>query len=100
MSSRIPYHTAVTPSRLRQVELAERGLRSLGIVGDLRVRYHGNMARVELSTHELTTWLAPDRAPHLASAVRAAGFERVVIDLKGFRSGSLNVLSGVVAASG
>lgn len=95
LSSRLPYGTAVTPERLRQVEHAEAALRALGVTGDLRVRYHGELARVELSVMELDRWLAPAAAGALAAAVRSAGFARVAIDLRGFRSGSLNVLGGV-----
>lgn len=98
LSSRLPYGTAVTPERLRLVERAESALRSLGITGDVRVRYHDDLARVELSAAELQTWLEPARATTLAAAVRAAGFARVAIDLRGFRSGSLNVLSGITPA--
>ena len=98
LSSRIPYGTAVTPERLRRIERAERALRELGIEGDLRVRYHGDLARVELSREVLAHWLESDRTRRLAAAVREAGFARVAIDLRGFRSGSLNVLGGVSAA--
>jgi uncharacterized protein len=98
LSSRIPYGTAVTPQRLAQVEHAEASLRTLGIQGDLRVRYHDDLARVELSPDALAHWLVPDRYRLLAAAVRAAGFERIALDLRGFRSGSLNVLHGVTAA--
>jgi uncharacterized protein len=97
LSSRIPYGTAVTPDRLRRIERAEASLRSLGIAGDLRVRFHGEVARVELPPNELASWLAPVAAERLRAAVVAAGFPRVAIDLRGFRSGSLNVLGGVVA---
>jgi uncharacterized protein len=79
------------------VELAERALRALGIAGDLRVRFHGDLARVELAGDALDAWLAPARRRALAAAVRGAGFTRVALDLRGFRSGSLNVLAGVVA---
>jgi uncharacterized protein len=61
------------------------------------VRYHGELARVELRPDELQTWLDPERQHQLGEAVRRAGFARVAIDLRGFRSGSLNVLSGVAA---
>ena len=98
LSSRIPYGTAVTPERLRRIERAERALRELGIDGDLRVRYHGDLARVELSRDVLGDWLEPSRAAQLTAAVRDAGFARVTVDLRGFRSGSLNVLGGVSAA--
>ncbi|MEP7347369.1 MAG: ATP-dependent sacrificial sulfur transferase LarE [Gemmatimonadaceae bacterium] len=94
LSSRLPYGTSVTTERLAQVERAESALRGLGIRGDLRVRHHGELARVELAQKELGHWLLPERARVLREAVRSAGYERVTIDLRGFRSGSLNVLSG------
>lgn len=97
LSSRIPYGTAVTPARLRRIERAETALRSVGVSGDLRVRFHGDLARVELSPSDIPRWLAPDATVVLREAVRTAGFSRVAIDLRGFRSGSLNVLGGVVA---
>ncbi len=97
LSSRIPYGIAVTPERLRRIEVAERALRDLGVTGDLRVRYHDDLARVELSRTELGSWLAPDARSRVRDAVRSAGFTRVAIDLAGFRSGSLNVLGGVVS---
>ena len=97
LSSRIPYGTAVTIERLAQVERAEAALRSLGIEGDLRVRYHDELARVELAPSVLARWLQPDRLRLVHDAVAHAGFERVALDLRGFRSGSLNVLHGVTS---
>jgi uncharacterized protein len=97
LSSRIPYGTAVTPDRLRRIEGAEAALRALGIEGDLRVRFHGDLARVELPPHEVRRWLEPEAARSIRHAVAGAGFARVAIDLRGFRSGSLNVLGGVVS---
>jgi uncharacterized protein len=99
LSSRIRYGLGVTVERLAQVERAERALRDLGVTGDLRVRHHDDLARVELGAGELARWLEPARARALAAAVRAAGFARVTIDLRGFRSGSLNILGGVTAGS-
>jgi uncharacterized protein len=97
LSSRLPYGTAVTTERLHQIERAERALRALGVGGDLRVRYHDDLARVELAHDELTRWLSTDRATAVRAALVDAGFARVAIDLRGFRSGSLNVLHGVAA---
>ena len=98
LSSRLPYGTAVTAERLALVERAERALRALGIEGDLRVRHHGELARVELSRDVLAEWLQPARAGAIHAALVTAGYARVAIDLAGFRSGSLNVLHGVVGA--
>jgi uncharacterized protein len=98
LSSRLQYGLHVTSERLQQVERAERALRELGIVGDLRVRHHGDLARVELSSEILGAWLAPVPMRILKAAVHAAGFTRVAVDLRGFRSGSLNILREVSAA--
>ena len=97
LSSRLPYGTEVTRARLKQIERAEEALRALGIAGDLRVRYHEDLARVELGPEELTRWLEPRRYAALRDALVGTGFERVALDLRGFRSGSLNVLHGVGA---
>ena len=97
LASRLPYGTPVTTARLAQVERAEAALRLLGVRGDLRVRHHGALARVELAPAELDRWSEPARLARLRDAVLAAGFSRVAVDLRGFRSGSLNVLGGVVA---
>lgn len=99
LASRLPYGTAVTPERLAQVERAERAVRALGVRGEMRVRHHGDLARVELPAADLEQWLTPDAARELRDAIRgAAGFARVAIDLRGFRAGSLNVLAGVTTA--
>lgn len=98
LSSRLPYGTSVTPERLRLIERAERAVRELGVTGDMRVRYHDDVARIELAPAELPTWLVAERAEALRVAVVGAGFPRVALDLRGFRSGSLNVLHGVTTA--
>jgi uncharacterized protein len=95
LSSRIPYHTQVTSARLQRIERAEAAVRALGVAGDMRVRYHGALARVELAAGEIDQFLQPERSAELRRAVLGAGFERVALDLVGFRSGSLNVLAGV-----
>lgn len=98
LSSRLPYGTAVTPERLAMVERAEAALRALGVQGDLRVRHFGQTARVEIARAELESWLTESRRAQVEAAVRAAGFDAVEIDPRGFRSGALNVLAGVPGA--
>lgn len=98
LSSRLPYGIAVTPERLRQVELAEAGLRDLGIRGNLRVRYHGPLARVEMDREQVASWREESNFARLVATVTAAGFEKVELDPRGFRSGALNVLEGVGAS--
>lgn len=100
LASRIPYATPVTSDRLQRIGSAEDALRVTGVTGDLRVRYHGETARVELESGSIFSWLASeDRRNLLRDAVIGSGFSRVVVDLRGFRSGSLNVLAGAVPDS-
>ncbi len=98
LSSRLPYGLAVTPERLRQVERAEAALRTLGVTGNLRVRHHGDLARVELDDAELSGRLSREGLQTLREAVAGAGFARVTVELGGFRSGSLNLLEGIHAS--
>jgi len=90
LSSRLPTGTAITPLRLAKVEAAERAVRSLGVCGDLRVRYHGETARVEMNAGELEAWRTGDSRRLLRDRVVAAGFTTVELDLRGFRSGMTN----------
>ncbi len=87
LASRLPYGTPVTLGRLRAVEAAESSLRALGF-GQLRVRHHGEAARLEVEPDALAAVVA--RRAEVVAAVRAAGFAFVALDLEGFRSGSLN----------
>jgi uncharacterized protein len=87
LASRIPYGIAVTPERLQQVERAELGLRALGF-RDFRVRHHDGLARLEVHPAEIAR--VAEHRVRIAEAVRAAGFRRVLIDLQGYRRGSLN----------
>jgi uncharacterized protein len=87
LSSRVPYGTPITRELLARIDKAERGLRGLGF-GELRVRYHGDVARIELPRGDFGRAL--ELADSITERVRAAGFSYVALDLKGFRSGSLN----------
>lgn len=89
LSSRIPYGTAVTPETLRRVERAEAALRSLGF-RQFRVRHFGETARVEIAADELPKALEAATSGLISAGVRAAGYLKVAIDLKGYRQGSLN----------
>jgi len=97
LSSRIPYGTEVTRERLDQLARSEMALRRLGL-REFRVRWHGTVARIEVSEHELSHLLAV-RA-EAARALREAGFEFVSLDLEPFRSGRLNEAAGLVPLNG
>ncbi len=89
LSSRIPYGTPVTPDALRRIERAEAGLHALGF-RELRVRHLGATARVEISPAELPRIEDEGLRRSAEDAVRAAGYERVIVDPHGYRRGSLN----------
>ena len=89
LSSRIPYGIEVTAGRLRRVEAAEEVLTELGFV-QFRVRDHAGHARVEIDPTEQAAALGASTLRAIAQGVREAGFERVSLDLVGYRSGSLN----------
>jgi len=87
LASRIPHGTPVTVGRLKAVERAESGLRAIGVVGNLRVRHHGETARVELDRDQLDRWLTPANRVALEEAVRQAGYASVIVDPAGYRTG-------------
>lgn len=89
LSSRVPYGTRITRAMLEQIGRAERNLRGLGFT-ELRVRHHNEVARLELPREDFAQAIV--RADELDAAVRDAGYQYVSLDLRGFRSGSLNEL--------
>ncbi len=89
LSSRIPVGVEVTPERLGQVGRAEAALRDLGF-HQFRVRYHGEIARLELDPEGDRRIADPSVRRLVIEAVRAAGFRFVTLDLEGYRTGSLN----------
>jgi len=89
LSSRLPYGTEVTVERLRQVEQGEERLRGLGFA-QVRLRHHGELARVEIEPAELPRALDPAMARRMVDALKPLGFRYVSLDLEGYRTGSLN----------
>lgn len=89
LSSRIPHGLEVTNERLRRIERAEEVLHEHGF-RQFRVRDHDGLARIEVASDEMPRILEPERLRQLARGVRAAGFDRVTLDMAGYRSGSLN----------
>lgn len=89
LASRFPYGTEITHARLQQVEAAETCLRSLGF-REFRVRFEDRTARLEIAPAEIDRCLEESVRRRIVEGVQGAGFARVVLDLAGFRSGSLN----------
>lgn len=86
LSSRVMYGLAVTPSRLRQVEEGEDLLRQVGVRGDLRVRHRGREARIEVLPSEFAR--VREHGTRIANELLNLGFDRVTLDLGGYRRGS------------
>ena len=103
LSSRIPYGMEVTPAKLEQIDRAEDALRGLGF-RQVRVRHHGDLARIELAPDELPTALDPERVRLMSRALHELGFRFVSLDLDGYRQGALNevlqILPGPAAGRG
>jgi len=91
LASRVEYGRTVTREVLEQVEKAEEALRQLGFV-ELRVRHHGELARVEIARPELPRALSVEMLDAITAALKPLGFKYVALDCSGFRSGSMNAV--------
>lgn len=89
LSSRIPYGTRITHELLQSVQYAEEAVRSLG-VRQVRVRHHGDTARIEVDGEDMGRLLAGDARQRLVEALKGLGFTYVSLDLEGYRTGSMN----------
>ena len=91
LSSRIEYGRPVTREALLAVEHGEDALRQLGF-RQVRVRHHGEIARIEIAREELSRAMTLTMAAEFTRIFKALGFSYVTLDLEGFRSGSMNAL--------
>jgi len=89
LSSRVEYGRTVTREVLEQVERGEENLRQLGF-RELRVRHHGELARVEIARGELPRALTMEMLDAISKGLKQAGFKYVTLDCMGLRSGSMN----------
>src|ERR1700694_3997336 len=87
LSSRIPHGTPVTVEALRRIEAAEAAVKALGFA-QVRVRHHGDVARIEVDGAEIEKLVA--QRERVVDAVRKAGYRFVSVDLDGYTTGSLN----------
>ncbi len=87
LASRIPYGTKINERLLRMIERSEEFISSLGI-GQVRVRYHGGVARVEVEEKDFAAVL--EHKDEIVDVLREFGFVYVTLDLKGYRTGSMN----------
>lgn len=89
LSSRVPYGQVVSIDKLSMVDKSEAALRRLGF-RQVRVRHHGDIARVEVAEEEMPRALDPEMARRISTSLKAMGFKYVTLDLEGYRTGSLN----------
>lgn len=89
LSSRVAYGEEITPEKLKQIELAEEFLRELGF-RECRVRHHDNLARIEVPAHQIERIASEETRAQLDAQFREIGYNYVTVDLRGFRSGSMN----------
>ena len=96
LSSRIEYGRPVTAENLSQVERAEEAMHSLGFP-QVRVRHHGELARVEIARQDLPRALTLAMFDRITAALRPLGFVYITLDTQGYRSGSMNDMLPVSA---
>ena len=87
LATRIPYGTSIDAALLKQIELSEEFIKSIGI-SQVRVRHHGNTARIEVMKNDLDTILR--KQMEIADGLKGYGFTYVTLDLEGYRTGSMN----------
>ncbi|MCB2355657.1 ATP-dependent sacrificial sulfur transferase LarE [Clostridium estertheticum] len=89
LSSRFPYGNEITVEKLSMVERAEQFLLDLGF-RQIRVRHHGDIARVEVNTQERNKFFSTEMMDKVANELKSIGFKYVTLDLLGYRTGSMN----------
>jgi uncharacterized protein len=89
LSSRIPYGTPVTIQNVKTVEAGEEELKALGF-RQFRVRFHGEVVRIEIAREEMEKAFSLEMAGKLTAIFRKLGFKYVTLDLEGYRQGSMN----------
>ncbi len=92
LASRIPYHSTITTAKLKQIDEGELFLQTLGLSGQVRVRHHGSVARLEVDPEEATAVFTRSIRERIVFHFKKLGFEFVALDLEGYTMGSLNRL--------
>jgi uncharacterized protein len=85
----VPYGQSITPEKLSMIDRAENVLLGMGF-RQVRVRHHENIARIEVGPAERERFLQGDTMDRIDQALRGIGYDYVTLDLKGYRTGSMN----------
>jgi uncharacterized protein len=99
LASRIPHGTPVTVEALDQIGAAEAVLRALGM-REIRVRHHGDVARIETDEAGMEIAFAPQNRGRIVARLQNLGFKHVALDLAGYRQGSMNTSTGTESIPG
>jgi uncharacterized protein len=91
LASRIPTGMEVTYEKLRKIENSEIIVKSIFGVRQIRVRDHGEIARIEVGKEELSKLFDPERLELLDRKLKDLGFRFVTIDISGYKSGKLSM---------
>lgn len=89
LSSRVAYGLTITNDRLHQIEQAEEVVKKF-CTGQVRVRHHDDLARIEVSPEDIPLLAAPENARYIAEKLKEIGFTYITLDLTGYRTGSMN----------
>jgi uncharacterized protein len=90
LASRIPYHSPITAEKLSQVDAGEEFLRELGLTGQIRVRNHKEIARLEIEAKDLPRFMQFAIRKRVTEFFKGLGFKYITLDLEGYNMGSLN----------
>jgi pyridinium-3,5-biscarboxylic acid mononucleotide sulfurtransferase len=90
LASRIPYGEPITARKLKQVDDGERFLRDLGVVGQVRVRHHGDVARLEVDARDIVKFAEENVRDRIVQYFKSLGFKHITLDMEGYSMGSLN----------
>jgi len=89
LASRFPYGEEITPQKLNLIDKGESILRKFGF-RQFRLRYHGNIARIEAAKGEMALFSEPNVREEVSRALKSLGFNYITLDLEGYRTGSMN----------
>lgn len=98
LSSRVPYGTPVTKETVKTVEAGEEALKALGF-RQFRVRFHGELVRIEVARDEIEKALTPEMRARFVEIFKPLGFHYVTLDLEGYRQGAMNEVLGLKKSS-
>jgi uncharacterized protein len=91
LATRIPYGSRLSEEKLNKIDIAESIIRSAFPVFDLRVRDHGDVARIEVSPQDMHYFFEKDKLEDVIEKIKKLGFNYIALDLEGYKQGSMNI---------